>query len=881
MKAAEIRRTYLSFFEERGHKIVPSASLVPSSRDPSVLLTTAGMQPFKPYFLGRERPPAPRLADVQKCFRTTDIEEVGNTARHLTFFEMLGNWSFGDYFKAESVPWGWQLSTEGFGMDPDRIWVTVFGGDEELGLGPDEEAIALWRGIGVPDERIVRLGRKDNFWQAGPIGPCGPCSELYLDRGEELGQKPGERPGDDTDRFLEFWNHVFMTYDLAADGTLTELPMRNIDTGMGLDRMAAILQDVPSVFETDLIRPLIDLAEELSGHTYGEDGGMMRAMRIVADHARGATFLIADGVVPSNEDRGYILRRIMRRAIQQGRTLGLESPWLGRFAERTIEIMGEAYPELNEERRTIERWIADEEESFGRTLERGTELLERLVAEAQQEGTSWIDAADAFKLHDTYGFPYDLTKELLAEQGLSVDDSGFEELMEEQRARARVGAATAHGSEDRHETVLAFATGTPPTRFVGYETLRATTGLAAVQAPDGGRALVKLEESPFYAEGGGQVADSGVLRWEGGEAEVVDVYRIGEDQALEVDGAPEAPAAVVAEVDRETRHATMRNHTATHLLHAALRAVLGTHVRQAGSAVRPDKLRFDFTHGQALDAGELREVEDRVNGWIKQSRPVRWLEMERAEAEKLGAMALFGEKYGEWVRVVEVDSVSRELCGGTHVANTAEVGIFKIVSEGSSAANVRRIEALTGPAAIDWFRERENRLHEVGELLGAPQDPLAGARRAAERLEAAGAGVEEAMREELAVEAARMADAAGDLALRDGEGKVVALIDVKAGGFDPKQLRELANMVQSKAGMPSVVVLGGASESKVGLVVLVSKDAVADGLSAASIIDRAAPLIGGGGGGREDMAQAGGKNPEGLEDALRAARQSIEQEAAR
>ena len=456
MKATEIRQTYLSFFEERGHKIVPSASLVPSVLDPSVLLTTAGMQPFKPYFLGREEPPARRLADVQKCFRTTDIEEVGNTARHLTFFEMLGNWSFGDYFKEESIPWGWELSTQGFGMDPERIWVTVFGGDEELGLGPDEEAIEVWRRVGVPDERIVHLGREDNFWQAGPTGPCGPCSELYLDRGEDFGA-PGERPGDDTDRFLEFWNHVFMTYDLAADGSLTELPMRNIDTGMGLDRMAAILQDVPSVFETDLVRPLIDLAEEMSGRSYSEGGAVTRAMRIVADHSRGASFLIADGVVPSNEDRGYILRRIMRRAIQQGRTLGLEAPWLGRFAERTIEVMGEAYPELAAERETIARWVGDEEESFGRTLERGSELLERLVVEAKESETSWIDAADAFKLHDTYGFPYDLTKELLAERGLSVDDGGFEELMEEQRQRARVGAATAHGSEDRHERVIAFA----------------------------------------------------------------------------------------------------------------------------------------------------------------------------------------------------------------------------------------------------------------------------------------------------------------------------------------------------------------------------------------------------------------------------------------
>jgi alanyl-tRNA synthetase len=881
MKAAEIRRTYLDFFAERGHKIVPSASLVPSVHDPSVLLTTAGMQPFKPYFLGRERPPAPRLADVQKCFRTTDIEEVGNTARHLTFFEMLGNWSFGDYFKEESIPWGWELSTVGFGMDPERIWVTVFGGDDELGLGPDEEAIEIWRRVGVPDERIVRLGREDNFWQAGPSGPCGPCSELYLDRGVEFGAE-GERPGDDTDRFLEFWNHVFMSYDLAEDGTLSELPMRNIDTGMGLDRMAAILQDVPSVFETDLIRPLIDLAEEMSGRSYAEGGAVTRAMRIVADHSRGAAFLIADGVVPSNEDRGYILRRIMRRAIQQGRTLGLEAPWLGRFAERAIELMGEAYPELAAERETIERWVGDEEEGFGRTLERGTALLEQLVAEAKGSETSWIAAPDAFKLHDTYGFPYDLTKELLAEEGLSVDDSGFEELMEEQRQRARVGAATAHGSEDTHERAMAVAMEGEPTRFVGYETLRTTTGVSAVEKelPDR-RVLLKLEESPFYAEGGGQVADSGVIRWDGAEAAVLDVYRVGEDQVIRVDGDAGIGrgVSVEAEVDHEARHATMRNHTATHLLHAALRERLGTHVRQAGSAVRPDKLRFDFTHGQGLSAEELRGVEDRVNEWIAASRPVRWLEMERAEAEKLGAMALFGEKYGEWVRVVEVDAVSRELCGGTHVANTAEVGIFKIASEGSSAANVRRIEALTGPAAIDWFRQQERRLDEVGELLGSPQDPVVAARRAAEQLREAGAGAEKAQAEALGQEADELAERGIDLSIRGADGSLTLVQAKSTAAGDSKQLLDLANRIKSKLGSDSaIVVLAGDFGEKAGLVSLASKEAVERGFSAGALIKEIAPVIGGGGGGRDDMAQAGGRDPSKLEEALVAARAAVERE---
>jgi alanyl-tRNA synthetase len=873
MRAPQIRDTYLSYFAERDHKIVPSASLVPSVHDPSVLLTTAGMQPFKPYFLGQEEPPARRVADVQKCFRTTDIESVGSTARHLTFFEMLGNWSFGDYFKEESIRMGWELSTQGFGFDPDSIWVTVFGGDEELGLGPDEEAIEIWRAQGVPEERIVPLPRAENFWQAGPTGPCGPCSELYFDRGEEFGG-PDERPGDDTDRFVEYWNHVFMTYDLAEDGTLTPLPMRNIDTGMGMERMAAILQDVPSVFETDLFRPLLDLAEELSGRSYGADGATTRAMRIVADHTRGMTFLIADGVVPSNEDRGYILRRIMRRAMQQGRVLGLEPPWLGRFAERTIETMGETYPELVRERGTIARWVGDEEEGFGRTLERGTEILEGLISRAEAAGTSWVEAAEAFRLHDTYGFPYDLTKELLAEEGLSVDDQGFEELMEEQRERARTGAATAHGSEDRHEKVIAFVGSAPPTRFVGYETLRTTTGLAAVEVEDG-RALVKLEESPFYAEGGGQVADSGAMRWEGGEAAVRDVYRLGDDQAIEVElraGGLQPGIAVEAEVERETRHATMRNHTATHLLHAALRERLGTHVRQAGSAVRPDKLRFDFTHGHALGADELGDIEDRVNEWIKSSRPVRWLHMDRGEAERLGAMALFGEKYGDWVRVIEVEDVSRELCGGTHVANTAEVGIFKIASEGSSAANVRRIEALTGPAAIDWFRGRERELREAGELLGSPQDPLGAARRAAERLDAASQSAEAAKRQQLGDEARRLASIADEV----GGLKVLAAL---APVGDQRQLLDLANRVQSSLG-DSAVVLGGAADGKVGIVALFSAGAVGRGLSAASVVREAAALVGGGGGGRDDMAQAGGKDADRLEEALAVARQAIERELA-
>jgi alanyl-tRNA synthetase len=872
VKAAEIREVYQAYFERNGHLRQPSASLVPSAYDPSVLLTTAGMQPLKPYFLGQEGPPSTRLTSCHRCFRTTDIDEVGDTARHLTFFEMLGNFSFGDYFKEEAIAFGWELSVDGLGLDPELIWVTVFAGDEDLGLGPDTESIEIWRAQGVTDDRIVLLPRSENFWQAGPTGPCGPCSEMYLDRGEEMGG-PDDRPGDDTERFLEYWNHVFMAYELHEDGTLTDLPKRNIDTGLGLERMAAIKQDVPSVFESDQFKPLVELAEELSGHRYDEGGKATRAMRILADHSRGIVHLIADGVVPSNEDRGYVLRRIMRRAIQQGRVLGLEAPWLARFAERVIEMMGEPYPHLRAERDTVLRWVSDEEQSFGRTLDRGSELLGQLVAEAKEQGTSWVEAADAFKLHDTYGFPYDLTRELLAEEGLSVDDAGFEALMEEQRERARTGAEPA--VRDRHEAVISFASEAPPSTFVGYETLRAETAVAAAQqiAGDGAdgsaAALVKLEESPFYPEGGGQVSDSGAIRWDGGEARVVDVYRVGDDQAIRVEAQSPAPGTrVAANVDHEARHATMRNHTATHLLHAALRERLGTHVRQAGSAVRPDKLRFDFTHGAALGADELRGIEDRVNDWIKASRSVRAMQMDRAEAEALGAMALFGEKYGDWVRVVEVDEVSRELCGGTHVANTAEIGIFVVVSEGSSAANVRRIEALTGPAAIDWYRERSTALAEAGALLGSPRDPLTAARRAAERLETLERRASELSSREAGAEAEELADHAVEI----GGVQVVAATSASA---DQHELLTLADRVKARLG-EAAVVLGGTDDGRVALVASFTDGAVERGLSAAEIVREAAAVVGGGGGGRENVAQAGGRDAGKLDEALQTARQAIE-----
>jgi len=867
MTAAEIRERFLSFFEERGHLRVASASLVPASYDPTVLLTTAGMQPFKPYFRGEEEPPSRRLTSCQKVFRSTDIENVGLTARHLTFFEMLGNFSVGDYFKQGAAELAWQLSTQGFGFDAERVWITVFGGDGELGVGPDEEAIACWRAIGVPDERIVRLGREDNFWQSGPTGPCGPCSELYLDRGLDFGGAE-DLPGDDTERFLEFWNLVFMEFELHPDGSLTDLPQKNIDTGLGLDRMAAILQDVPSVFETEHFRPLIAFGEERSGRRAGQDFPTTRALRVLADHGRAAAFLLADGVVPSNEDRGYILRRILRRAIQQGRVLGLQPGFLPDLCGVVVQTMGDAYPELRTESDTIGRWASAEEEGFGRTLTQGERLLADLVARAREEGQSEVAAEDAFRLHDTYGFPFEMTKELLAEEGLEVDEGRFAALMDEARRRARSSSRDT-AADSTAERAAAFARSAGfETRFVGYQDVEAETVARAVRG-ENGSLLVKLEESPFYPAGGGQVSDTGRVRTRGAEARVVDVFRLGGDQALAVEpveGEIVEGERVHAAVDRDLRLATMRNHTATHLLHAALRERLGDHVRQAGSYVGPDKLRFDFSHGERLSDAKLRDVEARVNGWIGESRPVRAIEMALDEARALGAMALFGEKYGDWVRMVEVAGVSRELCGGTHVATTGEVGLFHVTAETSSASNVRRIEAVTGPAATRLFEERTARLRALSALLKAPEGELV---RSAERLTAQ---VRELGRQGRggatdAVAAERLVADAEDVG-----GVRVLAAEAEAG--DAKALLALADRIRQSLG-DAVVALGAAADGRVHLVVVAAPAAVERGVKAGDVVRVAAEVVGGGGGGRDTMAQAGGRDPERLDEALARARRAI------
>jgi alanyl-tRNA synthetase len=899
VKTDEIRERYLEFFEQRGHRRIPSASLVPSAHDPSALLTVAGMHPLKPYFLGQERPPAPRLTSCQKCFRTIDIANVGNTARHLTFFEMLGNFSIGDYFKREAIAFAWELSLQVFGFSPRDIWVTVFEGDEQLGLGADEEAIALWEEVGVPRERIVPCPRSENFWQAGPSGPCGPCSELYVDRGAHIGS-PEDLPGGENERFLEYWNLVFMQYDQRPtdDGvsTLTELPARNIDTGLGLNRMAAILQDVPSVFETDQFAPLIELGEQLSQRAYGEDFATDRALRILADHTRAMTFLVADGVVPSNEERGYVLRRVMRRAIQQARALQMQPGFLLRYAEVVRELMAGNYPELIEQRESIDRWLSSEEESFGRTLEQGLANLHLQIDHAREKGHDSIPAHDAFRLHDTFGFPFELTRELLAEEGLSVDEAGFASLMDEQRAKARAAAGSPVAGEGSRAIARRFAEQAgEPTRFTGYETELQPTTVAAVAA-ENGQVLVKLADSPFYAAGGGQISDAGTIECERGDcrARVSDVLRLGEDQVLSVvlergELAPSEP--VLARVDHAARHATQCNHTATHLLHAALRARLGAHVRQAGSYVGPDKLRFDFTHGGALSNEELRDVEDQVNAWIARADPVHPITTTLQEAKRLGAMALFGEKYGEVVRMVEIGEgeYSRELCGGTHVANTAEIGVFKITRETSSAANVRRLEALTGPAAVGLLRDRDRSVEAVAAALRTAPEQVA---EVAARRESELRAIEKATGARAAQVPARLAElmaqggSGGALdmatgvnldALMEGVRQVagVPVLVARAQVADAKALPELADRLRGRLGGDGVVVLGAAVGERAALLVGVAPSVVERGVRAGAIVKAAAEVVGGGGGGRDTMAQAGGRDPSRLDQALAAAREAI------
>jgi alanyl-tRNA synthetase len=877
MTSDEIRQLFTSFFVERDHRLLESASLIPAQHDASALFTIAGMHPLKPYFLGTERPPYPRATSCQKTFRTADIDIIGTTSGHLTFFEMLGNFSFGDYFKREAARYAWELSTDGFGLPAEQIWVTVFEGDDVLGIGPDQEAIDAWLEIGVPRERIVECPRSENWWELPPPGPAGPCSELYLDRGVEFG-KPDDLPGGDNERFLEYWNLVFMQFNQDPPDVLAPLPANNIDTGLGMNRMAAILQGKETIFETDQFAPLIELGEQLSGRRYGESYPSDRALRVLADHSRAMTFLIADGIVPSNEDRGYVLRRVMRRAILQGRqTLGLDPGFLSRYSELVTELMGSRYPELSVQRDAIRMWEEAEEDGFGHTLDQGMTRLQELIDRAKDSGEEGIGADAAFMLHDTFGFPIDLTIELAAEQDLGVDETGFEALMSDQRTRSREGGGRGLvGGELRGRAVALAGEAQFETEFLGYQTTEVETTVGAAVADDG-RVLVKLVESPFYATGGGQIADSGYVECADGDcrALVDDVLRIGDDQVLAL--VPERGTLTVgervhAQVDRAAWHATECNHTATHLLHAALRRELGSHVRQAGSYVGPDKLRFDFTHGSALKPEEVRAVEDQVNAWILENYPVRWLTTTLDEARSLGAMALFGEKYGDVVRMVEVGdgSFSRELCGGTHVRETAAIGVFKITAETSSAANVRRIEALTGPEGVALLRGHDGELARAAAALRVNPEHVGetaeGLRARVRELERAARSGGSGASGQINVDS--LTESASDIA---GARVLTAAIE----GVDANALLELGDRLKAKLG-DAAIVLGSTGEGRVDLIAIVTPALVKRGVKAGEIVKLAAAQVGGGGGGRDTLARAGGRDPGKLPDALRAAREAIE-----
>jgi alanyl-tRNA synthetase len=825
----ELREGFLQFFEAKEHVRLPSAPLIPPAEDTSTLLISAGMQPLKPYFLGQKEAPATLLTTHQKCFRATDIDEVGLDGYHLSFFEMMGNFSIGEYFKEGAVELAWEFMTEHLKIDLDRLWVSVFAGDPELGLGEDDVAIAAWEKVGQPRDRIVGLPRAENFWQAGEIGPCGGCSEMYYDRGEELScGRPDCGPGCPCERYLEFWNLVFMEFDLGADGKLTPLPKPVIDTGLGLERTASMQQDVISVYETDGYQAIMDWIEAESGVAWQSSEKATKAHRIMADHGRGMTFLVADGVLPSNEGRGYVLRRVIRRAVQQARGIGLADLW--RIADVVTDQMSSWYPELDENRERIRETLRAEEERFSQTLERGLGLFEEIAS------GDFISGDDAFKLHDTYGFPLELTRELAGDRGLAVDEEEFSRLMAEQRAR----------SKTKTTDVAIAVDGSRPTEFVGYETTEVLTAILAYEDLGDGTFQAKLERSPFYPEGGGQISDLGYMEHEetGARADLIRATRIGDDQVLTFDGKGFAAGdRVRAVVPWSVRFPTMANHTATHLLHQALRDLLGEQVRQAGSAVRPDKLRFDFTYDRALTPEEREQVERAVNEKVFQNLPVRTFVTPIEEARNLGAMMLFGEKYGDEVRVVEIDDYSRELCGGTHVRSTAEIGPFVILSESSVGSGARRIEAVTAGEAWSWLRARAE---EAEELRGEVQQLRKGAGRKQEPAER-------------------------EVTYRDeSNGVVVAEVEALKGS----DLKDLSDRIpQTK--QAAAVLLGSVDEGRAYLVVNLDRSLVEQGLDAVEVARKAAKKIGGGGGGRPDLAEAGGKNPEGLAEAYEVAKSEI------
>ncbi|MBE3581162.1 MAG: alanine--tRNA ligase [Thermoanaerobacteraceae bacterium] len=869
MTGNEVRKNFLSFFASKGHTVVPSSPLVPHN-DPTLLFTNAGMVQFKDVFLGLDRRPYKRATTAQKCVRAggkhNDLDTVGRTARHHTFFEMLGNFSFGDYFKKEAIEFAWEFLTRVLELPQERLWATVY--------QDDEEAFKLWQEIaGLPPERIIRMGEKDNFWSMGDTGPCGPCSEIIYDRGPEhsCGAEVCALGVCDCDRWLEIWNLVFMQYDRDAAGNLTPLPRPSIDTGMGLERIASVLQGVESNFDTDLIRPLITAVEKLSGRRYsrGEEGF---PFRVIADHARSCAFIIADGVLPGNEGRSYVLRRILRRASRFGMVLGLEEPFLYRLVPVVAAIMSEAYPELAAREGDLMRIIRQEEERFHATLHEGLRVLGGILAGAEKEGRREVTGQEAFVLYDTYGFPLDLTEEIAGERGFSVDREGFARAMEAQRERARAAREEDKGYE--LEITLGSILGdVKPTVFTGYtswEEEGVTLALLGegerVQALEAGeKGWAVFDRTPCYPEGGGQVGDRGEVSWSGGRAAVLDTRRLPAGKILhelEIKSGTLRPGARVRiAVDVERRRATARNHTATHLLHRALKEVLGEHANQAGSLVAPDRLRFDFTHFAPLTEEELKAVEARVNEKILANLAVDTLETSLQEAKAMGAIALFGEKYGERVRVVKIGEYSLELCGGTHVRNTAELGIFRLTGESGIGSGLRRLEAVTGSAALEFLAAERAELERAAALLKVPVNNVS---RRVEALLTQVKGLER----ELASLRSRLASYEVDRLLAEvKEVNGVRVLPARVQVTEAEALRELADLVRAKMGS-GVVILGSAGNGRVNFVAMASKDVVARGVHAGNLLREVARVAAGGGGGRPDMAQAGGKDPSKLEEAL-------------
>ncbi|MEO5723995.1 MAG: alanine--tRNA ligase [Ilumatobacteraceae bacterium] len=859
-----MRQSFLDFFAAKDHAVVPSASLIP--HDPTVLFTVAGMVPFKPYFVGDEIAPYSRATTSQKCARAggkhNDLDDVGRTKRHLVFFEMLGNFSFGDYFKREIIPWSWELCTEVFGFDGDRLWITVH--------DSDDEAEAIWHEqVGVPLERIQRLGDKDNFWQMGETGPCGPCSEIHIDRGPAFGPSGGPLVDQQGDRFMEFWNLVFMQYNQAADGTRTLLPRPSIDTGLGLERVLCLLQGVDAVWETDLMRPLIDQACSLTGKAYVPGDYVDRtsfSMRVLAEHARSSAMLVSDGVFPSNENRGYVLRRIIRRAVRHAYLLGTEKLVMPELANTAIDVMADAYPQVARNRDFILGVLTREEERFRQTLRTGLTILEDELIDNTEE----LPGSTAFLLHDTYGFPLELTQEIAGERGVNVDDAGFAAEMTAQRERAKAGRKGYAGADDGHldayrEVIEQFGV----TEFLGYSVDSAESRVVAVVAGVDDTVEVFLDRTPFYAESGGQVGDTGTIVGEFGAADVLDTTfalpGLRRHVARIVRGELTPGTEVTAAIDVDRRDAIRRNHTGTHVLHHALRKVLGEHVKQAGSLVSPDRLRFDFSHYAALTDEEIVEIERLANSETLGNAPVRAFETSKDEALAMGAIAFFGDKYGDYVRVLEAGS-SIELCGGTHVRATGDIGTIKIVGESSIGSNLRRIEAVTGENTVRLLQRDEAMLADAARLIGGSADDLLGGVR--RRLDEIAALTDEvrALRSKLA------GTRAAELAAASTDGAVVTRVD----GLSPSDLRELAVAIRQQPGVHSVV-LAGVSDS--GGVSLVGAVTPGSSRSAGVLIKQAARAVGGGGGGKGDIATAGGTDVAGIAEALRIASAAVAAQA--